>query len=370
MNKVRKKVTAILCMCAAVIWVLTAGAGKITVLAAEHPLSVSLSPTGNEYEYQINVSNTSSGTVTVYTMHVALYTNYDGEENYWGDYGDIYDEAGNVVVESADAIVNSSFSIAPGETMTFVAEPALQYSGFIPAYTSEGAFISVSIGSPDARGDLAQYRYVIAQDAQESEPPVPPEITEGNNGNWEKGNTEGLTFRSSADLSGFQKVLVDDNELPESVYTVSEGSTIVTLSAEYLDTLTAGEHTISIVSDSGTAAGTFTVAEKEQDVQDPAGTPETGEDTGSGKDDPSTEKTETSDQEFVEEDTEDEKQEDQKNTEEEQIVASEDKQAEQQPSSYAEKSPKTGDQGAVFACMTITLAAAMVICFAFKKIYR
>lgn len=38
-----------------------------------------------------------------------------------------------------------------------------------------------------------------------------------------------------------------------------EGSTIVTLTAEYVATLAVGEHTIGIVSDSGTAETTFAV---------------------------------------------------------------------------------------------------------------
>ncbi|MGN0348382.1 MAG: hypothetical protein ACI4DR_02500, partial [Roseburia sp.] len=41
-----------------------------------------------------------------------------------------------------------------------------------------------------------------------------------------------------------------------------EGSTVVTLKADYVATLSAGEHTIGIVSTSGTAATTFTVNAK------------------------------------------------------------------------------------------------------------
>ncbi|MGN0365930.1 MAG: hypothetical protein ACI4E5_08355, partial [Suilimivivens sp.] len=41
-----------------------------------------------------------------------------------------------------------------------------------------------------------------------------------------------------------------------------EGSTVVTLKADYVATLSVGEHTIGIVSESGTAATTFTVNAK------------------------------------------------------------------------------------------------------------
>ena len=41
--------------------------------------------------------------------------------------------------------------------------------------------------------------------------------------------------------------------------TVKEGSTIVTLKADYLNTLTAGSHTLEIVWTDGSASTTFTV---------------------------------------------------------------------------------------------------------------
>ena len=40
---------------------------------------------------------------------------------------------------------------------------------------------------------------------------------------------------------------------------MKEGSTIVTLTAAYLDTLSAGKHTLSIVSANGTATTEFTI---------------------------------------------------------------------------------------------------------------
>lgn len=73
-------------------------------------------------------------------------------------------------------------------------------------------------------------------------------------------------FSSSADLSKFVKVLIDGTELSNEYYTVTEGSTIITLKREYLATLKEGKHTISIVSTDGTATADFTVA-KEQVVK-------------------------------------------------------------------------------------------------------
>ena len=84
-------------------------------------------------------------------------------------------------------------------------------------------------------------------------------ITAGANGSWQKGTKDGLTFTSNAAYKHFQKVQVDGKDLDASNYTVKEGSTIVTLKDSYLETLSVGKHTLSIVSDTGTATTEFTI---------------------------------------------------------------------------------------------------------------
>lgn len=86
-----------------------------------------------------------------------------------------------------------------------------------------------------------------------------PEIIKGANATWQKGD-EGLSFTSNAEFADFIKVQVDGKDLNAANYTVKEGSTIVTLKASYLDTLEAGDHTLAIVSKTGTAETKFTVA--------------------------------------------------------------------------------------------------------------
>lgn len=49
----------------------------------------------------------------------------------------------------------------------------------------------------------------------------------------------------------------------ESSYTVKEDSTIITLKATYLNTLSAGTHIIEIVWTDGSASTTFSIAEAE-----------------------------------------------------------------------------------------------------------
>ena len=98
-------------------------------------------------------------------------------------------------------------------------------------------------------------------------------ILSGANGTWQKGSKDGLSFTSSAAYAHFQKVQMDGKDLDASNYTVKEGSTIVTLKASYLETLSVGKHTISIVSETGTVDTNFTIksapATNDEDVKSP-----------------------------------------------------------------------------------------------------
>lgn len=84
-------------------------------------------------------------------------------------------------------------------------------------------------------------------------------IIKGENSTWQKGGKDGLSFTSSAAFADFLKVQIDGKDIDASNYTVKEGSTIVILKAEYLETLPAGSHTLAIVSETGTASTEFTI---------------------------------------------------------------------------------------------------------------
>ena len=86
-----------------------------------------------------------------------------------------------------------------------------------------------------------------------------PTIIEGMNGRWNKGCEDALMFRSDAAYEDFIEVLVDGAVISADNYTAREGSIIVELKADYLASLTEGEHTITIRSASGDATARFTV---------------------------------------------------------------------------------------------------------------
>lgn len=68
-----------------------------------------------------------------------------------------------------------------------------------------------------------------------------------------------MKFKSNAAFADFKKILVDGAEIAAENYEVKEGSTVVTLKNAYLATLSAGKHTLSIVSANGTAATEFEI---------------------------------------------------------------------------------------------------------------
>lgn len=99
-----------------------------------------------------------------------------------------------------------------------------------------------------------------------SETQQAPKIIKGANNTWTKGSKNGISFTSDADFSEFLSVSVDGKKIAEENYTVKSGSTIVTLKPEYLKTLADGKHTLSIVSERGTADTTFTILNSKSDT--------------------------------------------------------------------------------------------------------
>jgi hypothetical protein len=66
-------------------------------------------------------------------------------------------------------------------------------------------------------------------------------------GVYTKGSGQGLVHTTQADLSALREVRVDGTVLASSAYTTQSGSTVVTLLPAYLDTLTVGQHTLTVV---------------------------------------------------------------------------------------------------------------------------
>ena len=127
---------------------------------------------------------------------------------------------------------------------------------------SASSYTATSVSFPvtlDVSGGTAEVFGLLIEYRKAQEPVQPPVIIAGANGSWQKSGTDGLSFTSDAEYADFLKVMVDGKDLDASNYTVKEGSTIVTLNAAYLNTLSVGKHTLSVVSANGTATTEFTI---------------------------------------------------------------------------------------------------------------
>jgi hypothetical protein len=93
-------------------------------------------------------------------------------------------------------------------------------------------------------------------------PSFKPVLSDATNGHANWGSE--YICRSNAARKDFQKVLVDGKEVPAENYRLWEdkGDTGVTLLADFVKTLSAGSHEISIVSVTGTATKTINVSDK------------------------------------------------------------------------------------------------------------
>ena len=117
-----------------------------------------------------------------------------------------------------------------------------------------------------------------------------PKIVSGAGAVWRQGSSNGLSFTSDAPVSEFKSVMLNGFTLSSTYYTVTEGSTIVTLKKSCLDQLGVGTHSLAIVSDGGTAQTTFTVKSKTiinnqaptYNSSNPWSTPKTGDSANMG----------------------------------------------------------------------------------------
>ena len=94
---------------------------------------------------------------------------------------------------------------------------------------------------------------------------TPPTITpdykflEGANGKWTKSSDKNLAFRANGEFSKFTGVKVDGTKIDADKYTAVSGSTIVNVKKEYLETLSVGKHTLTVVYTDGECSTEFEI---------------------------------------------------------------------------------------------------------------
>ena len=110
-------------------------------------------------------------------------------------------------------------------------------------------------------------------------------ITEGANGSRTQNGDGILKFVANGDFSRFTGVKVDGALITADKYTAVSGSTVITLKKDFLDTLSVGKHTLTVVYNDGECSTEFEIKAAQSGVntatdkptQGGAGSPQTGD---------------------------------------------------------------------------------------------
>lgn len=90
-------------------------------------------------------------------------------------------------------------------------------------------------------------------------PAVTYKFIEGANDSWTKNSGQDLGFKTDGEFSKFTGVKVDGTLIGNDKYTAVSDSTVVTLKKDYLETLSVGKHTLTVVYTDGECTTEFKV---------------------------------------------------------------------------------------------------------------
>lgn len=109
--------------------------------------------------------------------------------------------------------------------------------------------------------------YKKASSSSNKNPDTKYEFTKGQNSEYTLSSGENLEFRTNGEFKYFKAVYVDGKELSKDKYEVKEGSTIITLASNYLDTLSEGKYEIKVSYTNGKEVLTdFNIKREAKDV--------------------------------------------------------------------------------------------------------
>ena len=139
----------------------------------------------------------------------------------------------------------------------------------------------------DAEKELAGERTKSALDAM-WKALTAYDVTDGNGSTWANTDNEGLTFTVNGHHEKFAGLLINGATVDAKYYVIQAGSTVITLKAEYLRTLSAGKYTVTVRYTDGSTDGedSFTVTENNSVTpSDPAApsNPDAADDTAGNR---------------------------------------------------------------------------------------
>lgn len=146
-----------------------------------------------------------------------------------------------------------------------------QYTAPIAVAGTEGQSITTTIKAIAVKsgmqdGSVGTFTYTIQIPVPT---PVSYKILDGANSDWKQNTEETITIRGNGNFSKFVGVKIDGNTIDAKNYTAKEGSTIITLTTDYLKTLSIGTHTFEIVWTDGSASTNFTVSKNDSGSETP-----------------------------------------------------------------------------------------------------
>jgi hypothetical protein len=129
------------------------------------------------------------------------------------------------------------------------------YGGLLSGTPAEEGTFRITIKASNSTGSATRQMTLVVTSADYA-------VTQGANASWTKGTEEGLSFQGSGE-SDFT-VRVDGSVVPADMVTFSDDNRSVTISAAYLETLSAGSHTLTLLYSDGNAKARFNIKASER----------------------------------------------------------------------------------------------------------
>lgn len=124
---------------------------------------------------------------------------------------------------------------------------------------NEVASADKSISTDENTNELTVvYKFTKTEAEDDNKQPL-YKFIEGANGSWTNNGNGTLTFRANGDFSKFTGVKIDGTLIDPKNYTAKSGSTIITLKADYLKTLSVGTHKLTVAYNDGECSTNFVV---------------------------------------------------------------------------------------------------------------
>ena len=174
--------------------------------------------------------------------------------------------------------VHFTLTTAPAGTYTVYADDSTNTVHGTVTAALDGSTLTLT----DSGGDIAPATYYVAVTERfhlestrlpltvgayvpptvDNTPTVYP-VTEGEGSAWRQGSAAGLAITSDGPFGSFMSAAVDGKAITKNLdYSVTEGSTVVTLKPAYLATLAVGDHTLRLNFAGGYSTATFTIGEQ------------------------------------------------------------------------------------------------------------